>query len=213
LEEYQYSRIYLLPTMGPTVGSEGPANLSKRKWLKDRIVPLLTLTLVIGIIVSVFYFYKEYPEKIDALQDYGYLGAFVISIILNATVVLPVGNFAFIITLGAILPIFPLVGIAGGLGAAIGEMTGYMAGYSGRGIIQKQNLYKRLEEWVAKWGALAIFVLSAVPLFFDVAGLAAGAMRFPVWKFFVACWLGRTLLYIVFAWIGAMGWELFSGGL
>ena len=181
------------------------------KWLRERIVPILSLLLVVAIIFGVFYFYTNYPKEVESLKDYGYLGAFFLSIIFNATVILPVGNFAFIIALGAIMPVFPLVGIAGGLGAAIGEMTGYLAGYSGRGIIHKQRLYQKLEHWVKKWGMLAVFVLSVVPFVFDVAGLAAGAMRFPAWKFFIACALGRMVAYIVFAWAGAMGWDWFNG--
>jgi len=180
-------------------------------WLRERIVFILSLLLVAAIIFGVFYFSKNYPEQVESLKDYGYLGAFVLSVIFNATVILPVGNFAFIISLGAIMPVFPLVGLAGGIGAAIGEMTGYLAGYSGRGIIHQQHLYKRLEKWVKRWGMLAIFVLSAVPFVFDVAGLAAGAMRFPAWKFFIACALGRILTYTFFAWAGAMGWEWVNG--
>ncbi len=181
------------------------------KWLRERIVPILMLLLVVLIVAGIFYVYNRYPEQVETLEDYGYLGAFVLSIIFNATVILPLGGFAFIIALGAVTPIFPLVGLAGGIGAGIGEMTGYLAGYSGRGIIHKQHLYARLEKWVKKWGMLAIFALSVVPFFFDVAGLAAGAMRFPAWKFFIACALGRTVTYTFFAWTGSVGLDWFSG--
>ena len=175
--------------------------------LKGRLIPILTLLLVIVIVVGIFYVYKNYPGKIDELKTYGYLGIFLISIILNATVILPVGNILVIITLGATLPSAAVVGLIGGAGAAIGEMTGYMAGYSGRTIVQRQKTYIRLERWVRKWGVLAIFILSIVPLFFDLAGIAAGALRLPVWKFLIACWLGRAILYIVTALVGTMGWE------
>jgi uncharacterized membrane protein YdjX (TVP38/TMEM64 family) len=74
-------------------------------------------------------------------------------------------------------------------------------------MIQRRKVYQRLERWVKKWGTLTIFLLSIAPLFFDLAGLAAGALRFPFWKFFIATWLGRTILYIGIAWAGAMGWE------
>ena len=201
--------------MNNKANNREPTGLGWGNWLKKRIVPILTLSLVVAIIVGVFYFYQKYPEKIEALEEYGYLGAFLISIVLNATVVLPMGAFAVVFTLGAILPLFPLVGLAAGLGAAIGEMTGYLAGSSGRAIIRRQTLYKRLEEWLKKWGILTIFILSVVPLFFDLAGIAAGVLRFPVWKFFIACWLGRTILYIGIAWAGALGWEAllrFLGG-
>ena len=177
-------------------------------WVRNRLLPLLGLLLIIGIVVGVFYFYRSYPERIEELKGYGYLGAFLISLILNATIVLPAGNFLVLAVLGAVLPSATIVGLAGGLGAAIGELTGYMAGYSGQAIVSRQRVYSRLKEWVEKWGALTIFLLSVVPLVFDLAGIAAGVLRFPLWKFFVACWLGRTILYLVIAWGGALGWEV-----
>ena len=180
---------------------------NNRDWMKKKLVPLLTLLFVIAIMAGVFYFYKNYPDWFAQLKGYGYLGAFLISLILNATVVLPAGNFVIISTLGAALPSVTLVGLAGGAGAAIGEITGYMAGYSGRAMVQKQEMYARLEGWVRKRGTVAIFFLSLVPFFFDLAGIAAGALRFPFWKFLIACWLGRTILYIGIAWLGVPWWE------
>jgi len=179
----------------------------KKKWLNKRLVHILALLLVIAIAVVVFYVYRNYLDKITELKAYGYLGIFLISILFNATLILPVGNFLVIATVGATLPSAALVGLIGGVGAAIGETTGYVAGHSGRTIILKRQMYTRLERWVKKWGALAIFVLSAVPFFFDLAGIAAGALRLPLWRFLVACWLGRSILYGVIAWLGAQGLE------
>ncbi len=189
-------------------GENGKADEEKKgSWVKKRLIPLLCLLIVVAIAVGIFCFYKYQPEKIEQLQELGYLGVFLSSLVLNATVVLPAGNFVFLFILGGALSSPWLVGLVGGLAAAIGEFTGYAAGYSGRAIIKKRRLYDRLEKWMKRWGSLTIFVLSAAPLFFDVAGIAAGALRFPVWKFFVACWLGRTVLYIAIAWAGAMGLE------
>jgi membrane protein YqaA with SNARE-associated domain len=176
-------------------------------WVRNRLLPVLGLLLVIGIVVGVFFFYRSYPERVEALEGYGYLGVFLISVLLNATIVLPAGNFLVLATMGAILPSATLVGLAGGIGAAIGELTGYAAGYSGQAIVSRQRVYTRLKGWVERWGMLTIFVLSIVPFVFDLAGIAAGAIRFPLWKFFIACWLGRTILYLVIAWGGALGWE------
>jgi membrane protein YqaA with SNARE-associated domain len=176
-------------------------------WVRNRLLPILGLLLVIGIVVGVFFFYRSYPERVEALEGYGYLGVFLISVLLNATIVLPAGNFLVLATMGAILPSATLVGLAGGMGAAIGELTGYAAGYSGQAIVSRQRVYTRLKGWVERWGMLTIFILSVVPLVFDLAGIAAGVIRFPLWKFFIACWLGRTILYLVIAWGGAMGWE------
>ncbi|HEX79496.1 MAG TPA: VTT domain-containing protein [Dehalococcoidia bacterium] len=181
-------------------------------WVKTKLVPILGLLLVLGIVIGVFCLYRYYPEKVEGLEGFGYLGVFLISVLLNATLILPAGNFLVMATLGAAL-FPPFVGIIGGLGAAIGELTGYAAGYSGQAIIKKRQLYTRLEGWMKRWGSLTIFILSVAPLFFDVAGIAAGALRFPIWKYFIACWLGRTILYIAIAWAGAMGWEAVLGWL
>jgi len=72
----------------------------------------------------------------------------------------------------------------------------------------KKSLYERLARWLGRWGMLFVFVFSIVPLVFDVVGLVAGALRYPYWKFLVACWLGRTVLYIALSYAGLLGWEI-----
>jgi len=179
---------------------------------KKRIIPILAISIVILISVAL-YFYGRNPERVGELRNYGYLGAFLISLIGNASILLP-GIALWLLTgLGVVLyssagivaPI--IVGLAGGAGAALGEIVGYMAGYSGRGIIENRKLYDRLSAWVRRWGTIAIFIFALVPLFFDLVGLAAGALRFPLWKFILVCWVGRTVLYVVFVALAALGWE------
>ena len=180
--------------------------MEKRGWLKGKIIPLLTLLLVIAITIGIFYFY-QHPGRVDELKAYGYLGAFLISLTFNATVILPAGNILILSALGAVLPSATMVGLVGGAGAAIGEITGYMAGYSGHGLAERSKMYCRVEGWMRRWGAMTIFIFSLVPFVFDLAGIAAGVLRFPFWKFFLLCWLGRTILYIVAALLGAWGWQ------
>lgn len=188
-------------------GTDRDKDGARGGWVRNRLVPVVGLLLVIGIVVGAFFFYRSYPERIEALAGYEYLGVFIISVLLNATIVLPAGNFLILATMGAVLPSATLVGLAGGLGAAVGELTGYAAGYSGQAIVSRQRVYTRLKGWVERWGMLTIFVLSVFPFVFDLAGIAAGVIRFPLWKYFIACWLGRTILYLVIAWGGALGWE------
>lgn len=182
--------------------------LRKVVWLRRRLVPLLGLLVAIGIILGVVYVYWQNPLIFRELRAYGYLGAFVISVILNATIILPVSNMAFIISLGATLPYPYFVGIAGGIGAAIGEMTGYVAGRSGRGLLKKSKVYNRVEGWVKKYGWIAVFIMSIFPFLFDVVGIIAGAMRMPFWRFFLACWAGRTISYVTVAWGASIGIKL-----
>lgn len=176
-------------------------------WVRARWVSLATLLLVVAIILGVFYLHQAHPELVDELSRYGYLGGFLISILLNATIILPAGNFLVLAALATLVPSPTLLGLVGGFGAAIGEMTGYLAGYSGRAMVGNSPRWMRLEGWVNRWGGLAIFALSIVPFAFDIVGIIAGVLRLPLWKFFLTCWWGRTILYVVIAWGGALGWE------
>jgi len=153
--------------------------------------------LAIGITVGVLLLRDRIsPEQ---LRDYGYPGLFLISLIGNATVILPMPSFAVAFAMGGVLnPV--AVGIVSGLGATLGEMTGYLAGVGGRAVIEKQPLYLRLERWMRKGGPLVIFLLAAIPNpAFDVGGMMAGALRMPAWQFFLAGWAGKSLRFTLLA--------------
>ena len=199
--------------MSKIISGEKQAGVEKKDQLKKRLVPLLTLLLVIAITVGIYLVYGRHPERLVELENYIYGGAFLVSVIGNATIILPGAVLLILSDIGIFLyplsgPIGPVVvGLAGGAGAAIGEITGYMAGYSGRSIVEKRQIYSRVEGWMKRWGAMTIFVFSLVPFVFDLVGIAAGVLRFPFWKFFLLCWLGRTLLYVVFVLLAAWGWQ------
>ena len=171
--------------------------------VKQRFIPLLTLLLVIAITFVIFL----YRDRVSELENLGYLGAFLISLVSNASIVLPMPSLLLLFALGAAFnPI--LVGVVGGTGGAIGELSGYMAGRSGRVVSRNDKWFIRAEGWMSRWGTLTVFVFSLVPVLpFDVAGVAAGVVYFPIRKFLVACFLGKTLLYIAMALFGAWGWE------
>ncbi|TET25299.1 MAG: hypothetical protein E3J67_04230 [Dehalococcoidia bacterium] len=189
--------------------------LARGERLKRWLIPISTLILVIGITATIYLVFGRHPERLEELKDYAYWGAFLISLIGNATIILPGAVLPILFAIGfSLYPVSGIdgpiiVGLAGGVGAAIGEITGYMVGYSGRGVIEKIKLYSRLVGWLERWGAVTIFILSAVPFFFDLVGIAAGVLRFPLWKFVLACWLGRTLLYVSLTLLAAvLGWKV-----
>jgi len=203
---------------GDIISDNKQAEGGKKGWAKKMIVPLLTLLLVVAISVGLF-FYARNPGKIAEMQSYGYLGAFLVSLIGNATILMPVTVLPVLCAIGVLIypatgVIGPIaVGLAGGAGAGIGEVTGYMLGYSGRGVISNRKMYLRVVEWMRRWGALAVFINATFPFFFDVAGMAAGALRFPLWKFILVCWLGRSLSYTVSVLVVAVwGWKAFGEG-
>jgi uncharacterized membrane protein YdjX (TVP38/TMEM64 family) len=149
---------------------------------------------------------------VSDLGHYGYLGAFLISMIGNATIVLPVPTFMLVVAFGASFNPF-LVGVVSGLGGAIGEMTCYLLGFSGRGVVENRKLYDRAVRWLEKWGALTVFVFAVTPSPFDVIGIVAGLLRYPFWKFFLASLVGKMIKYIVLALAGAWGWDFITRGM
>jgi uncharacterized membrane protein YdjX (TVP38/TMEM64 family) len=173
-------------------------------WLRKRILPLSGLLIAIVVIVTISVIYFKNPDIFEELQGYGYAGVFVISVFLNATIIIPVSAMAVVSSMGGILPLPWVVGIVGGIGAGIGEMTAYVAGRAGRGLLAKSNIYTRVEKWVTRWGWIAVFILSIFPLVFDIVGIIAGAMRMPWWRFFLACWAGRTISYVTVAYVGSV---------
>jgi uncharacterized membrane protein YdjX (TVP38/TMEM64 family) len=186
-----------------------PGSTEKRDWLevvlKGRVLPILGITLVVVITVGIFL----YRDRISELGVLGYPGVFLVSMVWNSTVLVPIPSFWTYFFLGQIFNP-ALVGLAGGSGASVGELTSYLAGYSGRVILREQRrmkLYTRVENWVKKWGFIVVFAFNLVPFFpFDLVGIAAGATRFPLWKFYLACLAGRTLSYGFIAWAGSQGW-------
>jgi len=142
------------------------------------------------------------------LQAYGYPGIFLLSLLSNATVILPAPGVAFTFAMGAVLPP-ALVALVAASGAALGEITGYLAGFSGQGLASESKFYVRLQGWTAAYGGWAILVLALIPNpFFDVAGATAGLLRMRFTTFLAATWAGKLIKMLAFAYAGAasIGW-------
>jgi len=129
----------------------------------------------------------------------GYAGAFVINLVGSGAIVVPVPGLAAVC--GAAAPgldLSPfLLGLLGGLGATIGEITGYLAGFGSQTLLSRYRLYARIHHWVQTRGGLALFVLALVPNpVFDVAGIAAGGLGYPLQKFLLYVGTGKVLRFI-----------------
>jgi len=134
----------------------------------------------------------------------GYPGVFLLAFLSYATVILPAPGLAIVFTMGGVLAHPLAVAVAAGLGATAGETTGYLAGLGGRVIVENSEVYQKLTRWMEKNGALTILVLSTVPNpFFDLAGIAAGALKMPLKKFMFWCWIGQTIKMLTFAYAGS----------
>ena len=151
-------------------------------------------------------------SKVQGLQDWGYAGVFFISLVSSATVFVPMPGFAVVFAMGAFLnPL--LVGIAAGIGSGLGEITGYLAGFAGHDAVMRTKVFRQHKDGIEKYGPLAIFALAFVPNpIFDVAGVASGAIRMPLWKFLLATICGKMARYILLAYIGGFAYEFWQWG-
>ena len=105
-----------------------------------------------------------------------------------------------------------LVGVIAGTAETAGELSGYYLGYTGRDVLGRSRIYQRLEIWMRRRGWLLLFLVSLVPNpIFDIVGIAAGALRYPVWGFLAVVWAGKLLKFLIFAYACAAGSDWLTG--
>jgi uncharacterized membrane protein YdjX (TVP38/TMEM64 family) len=171
-----------------------PANAPPRRL----VIPLLGLAALAAGSAAVVLL----GDRVLLAEPSGLLGVFLLSLVGNATIVLPVPAIAAAFAAGAAFnPL--LVGVVAAAGATLGELTGYLAGASGRGIVRHRVGHRRIETWMGRRGALTLLVLAAVPNpFFDLAGMTAGVVRYPVWRFLAFTWAGKSVKFLAAAGLG-----------
>ncbi|MBN1452583.1 MAG: VTT domain-containing protein [Anaerolineales bacterium] len=179
---------------------------SKRSSVLTNILRILALLVVVAITVYIY----SIRNRVEEFATYGYPGIFLVALMANATIFLPAPGVAVVFAMGSIFN--PLgVALAAGTGGALGELSGYLAGFSGQAVIENTGAYDRIHPWVVKYGSWAILVLSAIPNpFFDIAGVAAGIAKMSLRRFLVACWIGQLVKMALFAYAGfySLDWLL-----
>lgn len=162
----------------------------------------LKYSMIVGSI-AISFLIIYYRQSFEKLTGYGYVGIFLINLLGSATIVIPAPSLIATFIGGSIYnPL--LVGIFSGIGASIGETTGYMAGYGGSVMITEHKHFKKIEKWMNRNGFLTIFVLSVIPNpIFDLSGMFAGATGYSFKKYFTAVLVGKTLRFIGISFLGS----------
>jgi membrane protein DedA with SNARE-associated domain len=175
------------------------ANSRKREY----IIGALALALTIAICVAVVLYW----DYIKQAEQYGYFGAFIISVLAGATVLVPIPGILVVFTLGSVLNP-ALVGIVSGMGEAVGSIGIYLSGWGGQKAVQNLNhkMVNRFVDWIRRRGEIAVFLMSAIlnPLFYPFAAIA-GMLRFGLVKFFFLCWAGKAIKNTIIAYLGFFG--------
>lgn len=132
-------------------------------------------------------------------------GVMLACFISNSSVLLPSASLLNIVKAATLVNPF-IIGIAGGIGCAGGEIVSYIFGnIAGKRL--SNNKFKRIlsiiEPCFFKHPYLLIFTFSALPFpIFDLVGILAGTYKLDIKKYFLVCLLGKTVKCCLFALIG-----------
>jgi membrane protein YqaA with SNARE-associated domain len=181
-----------------------PKKSTKLAYTLGVIGVVLTLAMAAAIVI--------FDEEVKGMQQYGYIGAFVISILGGATIIIPVPMLAIVFALGGVMPYPWLVGISAALGELVGSLTIYMTGHgagtaiskSKHGIVQKT--YEKMLDLMTRRGGIALFVVTfIVNPFFYPAAFACGALRFNMKKFIAIVLIGKLIKCMTVVYAGYWG--------
>jgi membrane protein YqaA with SNARE-associated domain len=174
---------------------------SKPSQRRLTVVRVLTALAVVAALVAALIF----RDHLQELERYGYAAVFLVGLVSNATLILPVPGLAVSSVLGSVFNPW-IVGLVAGISQALGELTGYMAGYSGQTWVDDHPRYDQLVRWMKQYGVFTIFLLALLPNpLFDVAGIIAGVLRLPIWKFLLSAAVGKVIKNVAFAVAGFYG--------
>ena len=97
---------------------------------------------------ALFYF----REPLTDLGNWGYPGIFLVQLVDSSVMFIPTPGQAYTFAMGVDLNPF-LLGVMGGVGAALGELTGYFVGTKARHVLRGGHLYKRFFTLSRRFGA------------------------------------------------------------
>jgi len=143
----------------------------------------------------------------QVLTQYSYFGVFLISFIGTASIIIPVPYTLIIFTLGLTGDWDPfLLIIAGGVGSALGEFSGYALGYFGRRVISEERQRKMtyLVKLFDRYGPIAIFAFALTPLPDDLLFIPLGILKYKFYKAFIPALIGKLLMIFLLVYFGTI---------
>jgi len=135
--------------------------------------------------------------------QYGYFGIFLISLLGASSIIFPIPYTVIIFALGNTFePIW--IAVAAGLGAAIGEILGYLIGVGGGKFISEKyhGKMESVTKVIERYGWIYIFVFALTPLPDDLLFIPLGVMRYGLLRAFVPALIGKFLMSAIVAYSG-----------
>ncbi len=172
---------------------------SKTSDLKIQLVALVLGILAVSLVFVIWMFVGGLSNS-DWWKALGYPGVFFLSLLASGGMVFPIPSLAATCGAAGLDLNLVIVGVLAGLGETLGELVGYSIGFGGQSVVQRRRIYKRARTWMIRWGIGVLLILSIIPNpIFDFVGIAAGALRYPMKRFLVTVWVGKTLKGLIIA--------------
>jgi membrane protein YqaA with SNARE-associated domain len=178
---------------------------AQKLWDNQRLLRLLSIVLVLGLIAAGVLLRDRLPD----IRSVGYIGVFVLSLVSSASILVPVPGIAAVCAGPGLIGLFPLwVALLASVAESLGELSGYLVGFSGRGFAENNRFYPRIGVWMQRRGGIALFLASSIPNpLFDLVGIVAGTLRYPIWRFLLAVWAGKLIKSTAIAYACFYGFE------
>jgi membrane protein DedA with SNARE-associated domain len=183
----------------------------KKSSRRSLVLGILGVTLTILMFAAIIVF----NNKLREMQEWGYIGAFVISILGGATVIVPVPMLPVVFALGYAMENpwqVALLGLTAAAGEVIGGITIYLTGRSTGGAIsisknaRIQRAYERMLNFIKRRGVIALFLVTfIVNPFFYPAAFACGALRMGLKKFIPVIIIGKIIKCMTVVYAGYFG--------
>ncbi|MED5429348.1 MAG: VTT domain-containing protein [Chloroflexota bacterium] len=172
---------------------------SKTSDLKIQLIALVLGIFAVSLVFAIWMLVGGLSNS-DWWKALGYPGVFFLSLLASGGMVFPIPSLAATCGAAGLDLNLIIVGVLAGLGETLGELVGYSIGFGGQSVVQRRRIYKRARTWMIRWGIGVLLILSIIPNpIFDFVGIAAGALRYPMKRFLITVWVGKTLKGLIIA--------------
>lgn len=172
-------------------------------WFLGALVGLVLLSVGIMTVPTIADWYTQVTDTWTGIAlRYGYLGAFVSAFIgsISFVIVFPYTIIVFFLAVRGLDPF--ALGILMGLGAALGQMSGYLIGLWGAHFVQSKrpetyDALGRIVNYRPGFVQWLVFFVAVLPLPDDVLLVPLGILRYSWWRILIPVLAGKMISGIV----------------
>ena len=138
---------------------------------------------VIFLVISIFLVVDPKP-----FLKFGYFGVFLFNLFGPGTLLIP--------SLSQYMDVY-LLAFASALGMLLNDSVSWIVGENSDVFIPRSKKVEMVEKTIHKYGILALFTWSLIPIPYDVVGFIAGYLGFPYKNFVLPTFFGKFIRFIL----------------